>query len=199
MRKTLSPRAAERRQRREHPEFRIAEPEWDAGERARLAPLLGALTDAGEAVRAAEAAQAALTANDAAKDAAAARHAGSGLSEKDLADAATQLWRAQRRLNRLAEEDSREARRVGRNLASMRDALAAAGVSIQDHDGDDYHEGQSLEVLAFEDDPALTREVVRETVRPSIYLGGSRVQMGQVIVGCPAVGAGNDEVEDLDA
>lgn len=108
------------------------------------------------------------------------------LDEKDLADAATNLWRAQRRLARLAEQDAHEARRVGRYLGAAQRALDEAGLLIQDHDGTTFHPGLSLEVLTMQPDPGLRHEVVRETVRPSVYLAGKRIQMGQVIVGYPA-------------
>jgi hypothetical protein len=104
-----------------------------------------------------------------------------------LADAATNLWRARKRLVR---EESRGARQVGRYLLASQEALDAAGVVVQDHDGDDYHPGLSLEVLVFQDEPELKTEKVLETVRPSVYLGDQRIQMGQVIVGCP-LGPGN--------
>ncbi|WP_053732669.1 hypothetical protein [Nocardia sp. NRRL S-836] len=110
---------------------------------------------------------------------------GPPLDDKDLAEAATNLWRARRRLGRLAEEDGREAKRVGRYLQATQRALDEAGLTIQDHDGTDFHPGLSLEVLLTQPDPELSREVVRETVRPTVYLAGKRIQMGQVIVGCP--------------
>ncbi|SEQ81440.1 hypothetical protein SAMN05216188_105203 [Lentzea xinjiangensis] len=146
-----------RGQRRYHREFRIAAPRW---------PDPVSLTAAVE--------QLTRTTED-----------GPALAEADLADAATNLWRAQRRLSRLAEEDSREAKRVGRYLQATQRALDEAGLLIQDHDGTTFHPGLSLEVLTMQPDPALRHEVVRETVRPSVYLAGKRIQMGQVIVGYP--------------
>ncbi|HEX7301768.1 hypothetical protein [Lentzea sp.] len=113
------------------------------------------------------------------------RAGGPVLDEGDLADAATNLWRARRRLSRLVEEDSREARRVGRYLQAAQRALDEAGLLVQDHDGTTFHPGLSIEVLTMQPDPALRHEVVRETVRPSVYLAGKRIQMGQVIVGYP--------------
>lgn len=148
-----------RGQRRYHPEFRIAAPLW---------PDPISLTGLVEQL-----------AGQSTKD------AGPALAETDLADAATNLWRAQRRLARLAEEDSREAKRVGRYLQATQRALDEAGLLIQDHDGTNFHPGLSLEVLTMQPDPALQHEIVRETVRPSVYLAGKRIQMGQVIVGYP--------------
>ncbi|WNV85578.1 hypothetical protein [Umezawaea sp. Da 62-37] len=149
---------AELRQRRHHRPFRIAEPEWEGGHRDRLRLLIADL---------AEAASVAET---------------TALDESALATAATNLWRARKRI---AREDSRGARQVGRYLLASQEALDSAGVVVQDHDGDDYHPGLSLEVLVFQEEPELKGEKVLETVRPSIYLGDRRIRMGQVIVGRP--------------
>jgi hypothetical protein len=146
-----------RGQRRYHREFRIAAPRWPDP-----FSLTALLTEASTKDRQSE------------------------LSEKDCAEAATNLWRAQRRLVRLADEDSREAKRVGRYLQAVQRSLDEAGLTIQDHDGTEFHPGLSLEVLMTQPDPALARQTVRETVRPTVYLAGKRIQMGQVIVGCPS-------------
>lgn len=164
----------ERRQRRHHEPFRIAEPEWSATERIRLA---GLLDDVHAAIAAAQ---------QSTQDIRPPQPAGPVLREKDLAEAATNLWRAQRRITKFADESPKEAKRVGRLLVATNDALRQAGVMIQEHDGDEYHPGMSLEVLAYQEDPALRVEVVQETVRPSVYLSDKRIQMGQVIVGSPA-------------
>jgi hypothetical protein len=100
-----------------------------------------------------------------------------------LADAATNLWRAQRRL---ARGDGPLDRQTGRYLLVCREALTDAGLVVQDHDGDPYHPGRSLEMLAFRPEPGRTGEVVVETVRPTVYLRDRRIQTGQVIVAGPA-------------
>lgn len=156
-------RGEEARQRKQHKEFRIAEPGLREEERARLRDALeqlsAVLTDA------------------------------SPLSESDLAEAATALWRARRKL---AGAQDRVARQAGRFLSASQDALDAAGVAVQDHDRIPFGSGMALEVLLFQDEPDLDVERVVETVRPSIYLTGRRIQMGQVIVGRPAA-RGNGE------
>ncbi|HEY3708301.1 MAG TPA: hypothetical protein VGL64_02915 [Amycolatopsis sp.] len=162
----------EARQRRQHREFRIEEPLWGPEERARLRELV---TQVSTALAAAER-----------------RPAGAGspgLSESDLATAATALWRARKRLD---GADDRAARQAGRLLAMSQEALESAGVAVQDHDGMAFDSGLALEVLLFQDEPGFTAERVVETVRPSVYLADRRIQMGQVIVGCP-VAPGNTE------
>jgi len=153
---------AELRQRRHNRAFRIGPPVWDEERRARLERML-----------------AALDATEGALD---------QLDEKALADAVTNLWSARRKLAGPAPNGGRptqEARHADRYLRNCDEALAEAGLVVQDHDGDMFTPGRSLRVLVFENDSKLTTETVLETVRPSIYLHDRRIQMGQVIVGRP--------------
>ncbi|MFD9948141.1 hypothetical protein ACFWYW_57085 [Nonomuraea sp. NPDC059023] len=105
--------------------------------------------------------------------------------EKALAAAATNLWRAERRLARRDEKPTTATHQAGRYVRATRSLLAEAGLVVQDHDGEPFHSGLALEVMLFQDDPSLTAETILETVRPSIYLMDRHIQMGQVIVGCP--------------
>ncbi|MFD3920901.1 hypothetical protein [Streptomyces sp. NPDC058595] len=165
------------RQRRHHRAFRIAPLPWDEPSREELERLLASV-----AAAVAAPAEAVETAVDTAGQPPAAEDP---LDEKALADAATNLWRAQRRLTRQGEAASSRSRQTGRYLRSCREALDDAGLLVQEHEGDAFHTGRSLEALTFEEDPSLTAETVLETIRPTIYLHGRRIQMGQVIVGCP--------------
>ncbi|MFE3248010.1 hypothetical protein [Streptomyces sp. NPDC059209] len=165
------------RQRRHHRAFRIAPLPWDEPSREELERLLASV-----AAAVAAPAEAVETAVDNAGQPPAAEDP---LDEKALADAATNLWRAQRRLTRQGEAASSRSRQTGRYLRSCREALDDAGLLVQEHEGDAFHTGRSLEALTFEEDPSLTAETVLETIRPTIYLHGRRIQMGQVIVGCP--------------
>lgn len=108
--------------------------------------------------------------------------------EGALAEAATNLWRARRKLAQ-DEGSSRYVRQTDRYLRLCQEALAEAALVVQDHDGDPYHPGRTLEVVLFEDDPAATTERVLRTVRPSVYFRDRHIQIGQVVVGCPPAGA----------
>lgn len=170
----LSRLRADLQQRRHHRAFRIAPLPWDEPSREELERLLAS-------VAASVAGSEAVSVTDVEEQ----LSADSPLDEKALAEAATNLWRAQRRLTRQGEEASTRSRQTGRYLRSCREALDDAGLLVQEHEGDAFHAGRSLEALAFEDDPSLAADTVRETIRPTIYLQGRRIQMGQVIVGCP--------------
>ncbi|MFJ9031533.1 hypothetical protein ACIRQP_24035 [Streptomyces sp. NPDC102274] len=112
-----------------------------------------------------------------------------GAGRDALLGAAIGIWRALRKLDKgggTGTLSAADLRQVRRQVQTSRQALADDGLEIQEHDGMAFDSGLSLEVLVFQDEPGLTREVVLETVRPSVYLHGERIQMGQVIVGRPA-------------
>lgn len=72
-----------------------------------------------------------------------------------------------------------------RHLDSVWDTLGEIGIEILDQTGAPYNSGLELEVLAFQPTEGLAHEQVLETIRPGIYLGARRLQIGQVIVGTP--------------
>jgi hypothetical protein len=113
-----------------------------------------------------------------------------------LAKVATGLWRARRRMLQDPSVDATprpEVRKEFRHVQAAWDALAEAGVKVQDHEGEPFRLGQSLEVLTYQPRPELEDEQVIETIRPSIYARGRTLQVGQVIVGTPE--AGGDEAD----
>ncbi|GAB2713636.1 hypothetical protein [Nocardia thraciensis] len=151
------------RQRRYHRAFRIAPPEWDERGRDRLRLLLADIGSAGPAPEPPPAL----------------------IDERSLAEAATSLWRAERKLRGDGGDAAARSRQARRYLDRCRQALTGAELTVYDHDGDLFHPGRSLEVLAFQDDQALRAETVIQTVRPTVYFRDRRIQTGQVIVGCP--------------
>lgn len=109
------------------------------------------------------------------------------LPDGAVARVATDLWRARRRVTgpQAAERPDRAARLAGKHLEGARDHLEAAGIEIHDHDGQPYVEGLELVVLAYEEDPAVTRPTIKETVRPTVRRAGQVIQQADVIVGVP--------------
>jgi hypothetical protein len=154
-------------QLRHPPEFRIPRPPLDPHPAEWVAAVL-AEADAAEAL-----AEQARTPRGAGTDA--------------LLGAAVGIWRALRKLDRHSGTlSAADLRQVRRQVQASRQALADDGLEIQEHDGLPFDSGQSLEALVFQDEPGLDREIVLETVRPTVYFRGERIQMGQVIVGRPA-------------
>ncbi|KAB8157448.1 hypothetical protein FH609_030515 [Streptomyces sp. 3MP-14] len=168
-----------------HPrEFRVPPPLLDPDQAAWATVLMEEIAAARALAERAIAEHAERPADTAAEDGSAGAAAGTDA----LLRAAIGLWRAERKLDQdgggpLSGADLRQVRR---QVNASRQALVDDGLEIQDHDGQRFASGLSLEVLVSQEEPGLTHEVVLETVRPSVYFRGKRIQMGQVIVGRPA-------------
>jgi hypothetical protein len=76
-------------------------------------------------------------------------------------------------------------KRTVRHVDRFWELLEQAGFKIQDHVNQPFDSGQSVQVLAFQPTLGVEKEVVVETVRPSVYLHEHRIQIGQVIVATP--------------
>lgn len=109
------------------------------------------------------------------------------LPDQLLARFATGLWRVrQRMIDPATGQPADDLRRTYRHVEALWDLLAEFGVEIQDHAGEPFDSGRALVVLSYEPDHSVTREVVKETVKPTVYLHDRCIQRGEVIVGSPA-------------
>jgi hypothetical protein len=108
-----------------------------------------------------------------------------------LADLLTRLWRLRSRLfpPAGAVRSEEDIRRACRELAALWDKLPDDGLEIIDHTAEAYDPSQSLKVLAFQPLADLTRDVVVETIKPTVYFRQQRLQTGEVIVGTPETDA----------
>ncbi|MFB9907496.1 hypothetical protein [Allokutzneria oryzae] len=100
------------------------------------------------------------------------------VESRSLADVATAVWRLS---TKLADESSP----ARRHAQTAMDALAEAGIEVQSYRDQGFDPGLAIRVLAFQPRPGLARETIVETVRPTIYLHGKVIGMGEVIVGTP--------------
>lgn len=101
-------------------------------------------------------------------------------------DIAAAVWKLRQKItDPVTHETKEEMRPLMRYVDSIWEALSTVGLDIQDHTNEPFDSGQSLEVLAFQPTPGIAKEFVSETVKPTIYLKGHRLQMGQVIVATP--------------
>lgn len=107
---------------------------------------------------------------------------------RTLAEVGTGVWRLrQKMLQPGTSQPSEEMRRTFRHVEAMWDALKRAKVEIIDHTNTPYDPGLSISVLAFQPQPGLTREMVVETIKPTIYFDQERIQMGEVLIGTPTI------------
>ena len=146
-------------------DFRIAAPRWlDLSETITLEDIAGLMQSPGQSKE------------TAAPD------------EKELqnlaAEMGTTYWRLQRRII-VQGEIPQEMKRVARDLDSMGDILRQAGIEIKDHTGEKYDGHMALRVIAFQPTPGINREIITETIKPTIYRNETMVQIGEVIVAVP--------------
>lgn len=108
------------------------------------------------------------------------------IDEKALAAIATNAWRAK---IKMVDSDTGEAkedmRRVYRHIESIFESLKSIGIEAIDPIGRAYDSGMALKVISFEQTPGLSKEEIKETVKPSVTWQRRLIQVGEVIVGTP--------------
>ena len=114
------------------------------------------------------------------------------LADEDnaLAKIATNAWRLKSKMVDPETGETRdEMKRVYRYLEAICESLGDIGVETIDETGRAYDSGMALKVIGFEETAGLFREVIKETVKPTVRRQGRRVQMGEIIVGTPGSGS----------
>lgn len=105
---------------------------------------------------------------------------------KMAANIATNAWRAKvKMLDAETNEPVEPMKRVYRHVEAIFDALKQMGVEYTDPVGRAYDSGMALKVVTFESTPGLSKEEIKETIKPSVSWQGRLIQMGEVIVGTP--------------
>lgn len=106
---------------------------------------------------------------------------------------ASNAWKAKSRLSRADSQMSSDVERLARHVNAIIEALESMGLEIKEHTGEPFDYGQSLKVAASQAKEGISREVVSETIRPTIYLNGVMIQQGEVVIDVPMVGARSDK------
>lgn len=100
-----------------------------------------------------------------------------------LAEVTVGAWRLKKKMtDNKTGEPLNEMSRAYRHLESVFITLEKEGIELQDHDGQPFDPGMSLKVLTYQPAPGIEKEFVLETIKPSIYLKGELILMGEVIV-----------------
>lgn len=99
---------------------------------------------------------------------------------------AIHAWRAERRMkDKLSGEIKEEHKATYRSIAGIMSTLAGFGLELKDREGDAYDYGLPEKVVAAEKRVGLSRELVAETIRPSIFLHGQLAQPGEIVIAVP--------------
>lgn len=103
-----------------------------------------------------------------------------------LASVATAVWRMRSKLPREGKLDPpAQIRHLPRHIQAAWDALAAAGIEVQDHKDQRYVPGMAVNIITFQPVQGIGCEVIHETIKPSIFYKDSLIQRADVIVARP--------------
>jgi len=112
-----------------------------------------------------------------------------------LGQVATNAWRAKMKMiDPETREPKEEMRRIYRHIEAIFEAMESIDIKTVDPVGKTYDSGMALKVISFDPTPGISREEIKETIKPSVVWQGRLIQMGEVIVGKPEVKA-NIETE----
>jgi len=105
---------------------------------------------------------------------------------KTAANIITNAWRAKAKMvDPETNEPTELMKRAYRHVEAIFDALKQIGIEHVDPVGRSYDSGMALKVVTFEPTPGLSKEEIKETIKPSVTWQGRLIQMGEVIVGTP--------------
>lgn len=103
-----------------------------------------------------------------------------------IAAMCTSAWNLRRRM--LDPETNRpraEFRRAYSDVKALWREFDDRGIRIIGHTGEEYDDGLSLDVVTFEERDDVTTQTIIETIKPTIVFDGTRIQIGEVVVGTP--------------
>lgn len=101
----------------------------------------------------------------------------------NLARAALEVWRIQNRVNKISQHiPDAHTRGFNNSLSKLGDYFDEYGIQIVDPTGEPYNDGANVDVIAFETDPSLDHDIVKETLEPSIYENGTLIKRAKIIV-----------------
>jgi hypothetical protein len=104
---------------------------------------------------------------------------------------ATEVWRVRVRLTKMTDAERAPVRTIEAASDKMLAALESLGIRIDDPAGRTWDARDAVTVLVFEPADGVTRAVVAETVKPTLFLGESLLAPGEVVVAVPREEAGH--------
>jgi hypothetical protein len=110
---------------------------------------------------------------------------------KALIATATNVWRIRSRISdssthELKEEITKDdLRKLSRYVDSIIESFAGVGIEIKDRTGEAFDYGLPEKVVTAEPQAGLTKEIIVETIRPTIYWKNQIAQQGEVVIATP--------------
>ncbi len=97
--------------------------------------------------------------------------------------AAIEIWRIQNRVRKISQQiPDAHIRGFQNSIKKLNDHFRAYGIEVVDPTGEPYNDGANVDVIAFETDPTLNHDIIKETLEPFIYENGSLIKRAKIIV-----------------
>lgn len=106
--------------------------------------------------------------------------------KKGLANIATSAWKARCRMIDPATGGAcDEMRRVCGDIERIERCLNDLGIIVEDHTNKPFDYGLPWQVVATKPTPGITREIVTETLKPTVWWNEQIIQHAEVEIGTP--------------
>jgi len=104
-------------------------------------------------------------------------------SVSELVDLATEVWRIEQRLSKVADTLPETQRKgLENSVLKFKRYISNYDIEIIDYTNQKFNDGLNLDVLSVEKDPAITTPTVKETVEPTIMVKGQVVKKAKIIL-----------------
>jgi len=106
-----------------------------------------------------------------------------------ISSLAIEIWRLEKRFEKakgdMTKDENSEIASIGDQIQRIKDIFKRQEIEICEHTGAAYNDGLSLKVLHIEEIDGLPEGKMQiiETIKPSVYLKGKVIFLGEVIVG----------------
>ena len=114
------------------------------------------------------------------------------------------IWRVEKKMPDKNSGLLPELIKINRPIETMKDLLHQNGFVIQDLTGQDYIDGMTLEVIAWQPTEGIIKKMITESIKPRISYLNQIIEPGEVIVGVPKLekqnvkdNSLNDKEQDL--
>jgi len=104
-------------------------------------------------------------------------------SVAELVELATEVWRVEQRLLKIADSLQENQRKgLENSVLKFRRYISNYDIEIIDYTNQKFNDGLNLDVLSVEKDPTVVSPVVKETVEPTILVKGQVVKKAKIIL-----------------
>ncbi len=106
---------------------------------------------------------------------------------KGVAVIATTVWKARfRTIDPASGEVREDMRRISADVERIHRCLNDLGVVVEDHTNKPFDYGLPWQVVATKPTPGITKEIVTETLKPTVRWNEQIIQHAEVEIGTPA-------------